>query len=75
MVRVRLRWQRHATLEANSSFNAIICGTIISWLQDEDVGTLIATLASLGMTENTVVMYASDNGASNEGNHDYMFFE
>jgi arylsulfatase A-like enzyme len=49
--------------------------SVIQNYQDADVGTLMATLKQLGMADSTLVVYASDNGASNEGDHDYMFFE
>lgn len=49
--------------------------SVIENFQDADVGALVAALAQHGLADSTLVVYASDNGASNEGNHDYMFFE
>ena len=36
---------------------------------DWEVGRIIRKLQSLGIDENTIVMFASDNGAMNEGGH------
>ena len=47
---------------------------VIEVFQDSDVGALIGALESLGLRNNTLVAFASDNGASNEGNHNYEFF-
>eukprot|EP01102_Stenamoeba_stenopodia_P011613 TRINITY_DN3588_c0_g1_i2.p1 TRINITY_DN3588_c0_g1~~TRINITY_DN3588_c0_g1_i2.p1 ORF type:complete len:481 (-),score=66.13 TRINITY_DN3588_c0_g1_i2:81-1523(-) len=41
---------------------------------DRDVGRLMALLDELGLGNDTIVFFASDNGASNEGGHNYMFF-
>eukprot|EP01083_Nonionella_stella_P116807 347433_1 len=41
---------------------------------DTFVGDIIQTLKSQEMDNNTIVFFASDNGASNEGNQDYSFF-
>ncbi len=41
---------------------------------DRDVGTLLARLAELGIDENTLVMFLSDNGPHNESNHDLLRF-
>ena len=49
--------------------------SVISNFQDRDVGRIVALLESTGLRESTVVFFASDNGASDEGQHDYMFFE
>lgn len=48
--------------------------SVISNFQDVDVGRVVAKVAALGLTTSTIVAFASDNGASNEGNHDYAFF-
>lgn len=42
---------------------------------DRDVQRLIDRLKSLGIDNNTIVFFASDNGASNEGGHDANFFK
>jgi arylsulfatase A-like enzyme len=48
--------------------------SVIENFQDVDVGRIVSLLTSTGLRDNTAVFYASDNGASNEGNHDYNFF-
>lgn len=47
--------------------------SVITYL-DGYVGELIATLDGEGMTDNTIVFFASDNGAHLEGGHKYQFF-
>lgn len=37
---------------------------------DAQIGDLIALLDSLGQLDNTLVLFASDNGAHREGGHD-----
>lgn len=44
-------------------------------IQDQQVGQIVKELDSLGLGNNTVVFFASDNGAHNEGGHSYQFFE
>ncbi len=41
---------------------------------DSDVGKLLAKLTELGLDENTVVFFASDNGPHKEGGNDPAFF-
>ena len=41
---------------------------------DRDVGTLLERLAEMGIEENTLVMFSSDNGPHNESNHDLLKF-
>jgi len=41
---------------------------------DADVGAILDKLDVLGLTNNTLVIFASDNGAHNEGGHNYKFF-
>ena len=41
---------------------------------DKDVGKLMASLKSLGLDENTLVIFTSDNGAHKEGGHDPEVF-
>ncbi|XP_065191456.1 steryl-sulfatase-like [Sycon ciliatum] len=43
--------------------------------QDAHVGQVLDALDELGLAKDTVVFYASDNGAHNEGTHSYQFFE
>ena len=46
---------------------------VITYL-DGLVGELVAELKHLGVEKNTLVIFASDNGAHLEGGHDYHFF-
>jgi arylsulfatase A-like enzyme len=48
--------------------------SVIQNYLDRDVGRLVQTLQQLGIDNNTVVFFASDNGASNEGGHKGSFF-
>jgi arylsulfatase A-like enzyme len=41
---------------------------------DRDIGRLLQSLKDLGIDENTVVMFSSDNGPHKEGGHDPDFF-
>ncbi|MDF1849231.1 MAG: arylsulfatase [Verrucomicrobiales bacterium] len=41
---------------------------------DNQVGRILAQLEELGIDENTVVMFTSDNGAHKEGGHDPKFW-
>ncbi len=41
---------------------------------DKDIGKLMASLKNLGLDENTLVIFSSDNGAHKEGGHDPEFF-
>lgn len=41
---------------------------------DRDIGRLLDLLDELGIAENTIVMFGSDNGPSNEGGQDLDFF-
>jgi len=41
---------------------------------DRQVGIVVDKIDKLGLDEDTIIFFASDNGASNEGEHDYMFF-
>ncbi|UZO82234.1 arylsulfatase [Aquimarina sp. ERC-38] len=41
---------------------------------DKNIGRIIALLKELNLEENTIVMFASDNGPSNEGGQDISFF-
>ena len=42
---------------------------------DRDVGTLLAKLNELGLDDNTVVFFSSDNGPHREGGNDPAFFQ
>lgn len=41
---------------------------------DNEVGKVLARLKELGIAENTIVMFSSDNGPHHEGGHDSDFF-
>ncbi|QNN21887.1 arylsulfatase [Planctomycetales bacterium ZRK34] len=41
---------------------------------DQDVGRVMALVKELGLDENTIIMFTSDNGAHQEGGHDPEFF-
>ncbi|MBL8229688.1 MAG: arylsulfatase [Bryobacterales bacterium] len=41
---------------------------------DRDVGRILAHLGKLGLDENTVVIFSSDNGPHKAGGHDHKFF-
>jgi arylsulfatase A-like enzyme len=43
-------------------------------LVDRDVGRLLDLLKELGIDENTIVLFSSDNGPHKEGGHDPVFF-
>ncbi|CAF0828754.1 unnamed protein product [Didymodactylos carnosus] len=47
---------------------------MISSYLDRDFGRLMALLDELGIDDDTLVWFASDNGAHNEGGHSYQFF-
>ena len=42
---------------------------------DKYVGEIVAKVDELGMGENTLIIFTSDNGAHCEGGHDYHFFQ
>ncbi len=42
---------------------------------DNYIGKMFSLLDSLGIDNDTVVFFASDNGAHNEGGHSYLFFD
>ncbi|QEF99080.1 Arylsulfatase [Stieleria maiorica] len=42
---------------------------------DADVGRLFQMLKDLGIDENTLVIFTSDNGPHREGNHDHEYFD
>ena len=49
-------------------------GRMIQYI-DDWVGEIVALLDELDLTEDTVVMFSSDNGPHHEGNHDHEFFD
>jgi arylsulfatase A-like enzyme len=54
--------------EAHAAFAAMV-ETL-----DEDVGELMAKLAELGIADNTLVLFTSDNGPHREGGHNPDYF-
>ncbi|MFN4258410.1 MAG: arylsulfatase [Gemmataceae bacterium] len=42
---------------------------------DRDIGTLMDTIQELGLDENTLVIFTSDNGPHREGGNDPQFFQ
>jgi arylsulfatase A-like enzyme len=42
---------------------------------DKDVGRLFALLKELGIDDNTMVLFTSDNGPHSEGGHNHQFFD
>ena len=42
---------------------------------DTNIGRILDLLKELGLEENTIIMFASDNGPSNEGGQDISFFD
>lgn len=42
---------------------------------DTDVGRIVDLVDALGIAENTLIIFTSDNGPHNEGTHDYEFFD
>jgi arylsulfatase A-like enzyme len=42
---------------------------------DNEVGAVMAKLKALGLDENTIVMFSSDNGPHKEGGHNATFFQ
>jgi len=42
---------------------------------DRDIGRLLKSLEDLGIAEDTIVMFSSDNGPHREGGHDPEFFD
>lgn len=55
--------------EAHAAFAAMVDH------MDEDVGELMAKLEELGIADNTLVIFTSDNGPHQEGGHDPDYFK
>jgi arylsulfatase A-like enzyme len=55
--------------EAHAAFAAMVDAL------DEDVGELMAKLEALGIADNTLVIFTSDNGPHQEGGHDPDYFK
>ncbi|WP_404308914.1 arylsulfatase [Neorhodopirellula lusitana] len=43
-------------------------------IMDQDVGELVAKLEELGIDDNTLIIFTSDNGPHTEGGHDPQYF-
>jgi arylsulfatase A len=55
--------------EAHAAFAAMV------ETMDEDIGELMAKLTELGIADNTLVMFTSDNGPHQEAGHDPDYFK
>lgn len=44
------------------------------WFLDQEVGRVMLQLKNMGLAENTLVLFSSDNGPHHEGGHDSDFF-
>lgn len=54
--------------EAHAAFAAMVA------VLDDDVGELLARLEELGIADNTLILFTSDNGPHHEGGHDPAYF-
>lgn len=54
--------------EAYAAFAAMV------EVMDDDVGELVAKLKELGIADNTLIIFTSDNGRHQEGGHDPAYF-
>ncbi|NNJ70986.1 MAG: arylsulfatase [Kiritimatiellales bacterium] len=54
--------------EAHAAFAAMVD------VMDDDIGDLVAKLEELGIADNTLIMFTSDNGPHQEGGHDPAYF-
>ncbi len=54
--------------EAHAAFAAMV------EVMDEDIGELVAKLEELGISDNTLIMFTSDNGPHTEGGHNPAYF-
>jgi arylsulfatase A len=54
--------------EAHAAFAAMVN------VMDDDVGELVAKLGELGIADNTLILFSSDNGPHQEGGHDPAYF-
>ncbi|NDV61014.1 arylsulfatase [Puniceicoccales bacterium CK1056] len=54
--------------EAHAAFAAMVS------VMDDDVGEIMAKLEELGIADNTLVIFTSDNGPHQEGGHDPEYF-
>lgn len=55
--------------QVEKNFAAMVTGL------DERIGAVLARLRELGLDENTLVLFTSDNGPHNAGGHSYKFFQ
>ncbi len=55
--------------------NPIACFAGMMAKLDEDTGRVLALLTELGIDENTIVIFSSDNGPHHEGGHDPKFWD
>ena len=57
-----------AQIEPNITYAAMVTK------MDYNIGRIVALLDTLGISENTIIMFSSDNGPSDEGGQDLSFF-
>lgn len=58
---------------ASTKYPLSTYAAMITYLDDQ-VGIIMQKIKSLGLDENTIIMFSSDNGASNAGGADPIFF-
>ena len=63
---------RKARYGSQSEAHAAFVGMVE--VMDEDIGELIVKLEELGIADNTLIMFSSDNGPHKEGGHDPAYF-
>jgi arylsulfatase A-like enzyme len=49
--------------------------SVISNYQDRDIGIIMQKLQDMSLLEDTIVIFASDNGPHDEGGHNVYFFQ
>ncbi|MCK0156150.1 arylsulfatase [Cellulophaga sp. F20128] len=64
---------RNGPYESQSESHAAFAGMIN--LLDDQVGEIVAKLEELGLTDNTIIVFTSDNGPHKEGGADPDYFE
>ncbi|SVB15881.1 uncharacterized protein METZ01_LOCUS168735, partial [marine metagenome] len=65
-------WGSHANLDMPDQEKGF--ARMIDYI-DRDVGNILALLKELGIDDNTMVMFSSDNGPHQEGGHKMPFFD
>jgi len=65
-------WGSHANLDMPDQEKGF--ARMIDYI-DRDVGNILALLKELGIDDNTIVIFSSDNGPHQEGGHKMSFFD